>query len=151
LLFTKQQDGRRQEREDSFAFGEKTGCRRGYSGGREEEDMFQEFLNREIFRNRVEDYLVFLVVLVAGIVIVTIFKRIVLGRLKQWAKTTTWNIDEFIVDIIRNMVVPIAYYGMFFLASKNLAIPPVLERVIEIAGMLLIAFLSAQALIADLY
>jgi small-conductance mechanosensitive channel len=110
--------------------------------------MFQEFLNREIFRNRVEDYLVFLAVLVAGIVIITIFKRVVLGRLKQWAKSTNWNIDEFVVDIIRNMVVPIAYYGMFFLASKNLAIPPVLERIIEMAGMVLIAFLSAQALIA---
>jgi len=112
------------------------------------DEMFQEFLSREIFRNRVEDYLVFLVVLVAGIVIITIFKRVVLGRLKQWAKTTSWNIDEFIVDIIRKMVVPIAYYGMFFLASKNLAIPPILERVIEMAGMVLIAFLSAQALIA---
>ncbi len=110
--------------------------------------MFQEFLNREIFRNRVADYLVFLAILVAGIVIITIFKRFVLGRLKQWAKTTTWDIDEFIVDIVRKMLVPIAYYGMFFLASKNLAIPPVLERVIEIAGMVLVAFLSAQALIA---
>ncbi|MDX1815373.1 MAG: mechanosensitive ion channel family protein [Thermodesulfobacteriota bacterium] len=110
--------------------------------------MFQEFLNRKIFQNRVEDYLVFLLVLVAGIVIITVFKRVVLRRLKQWAKTTTWNIDEFIVDIIRKMVVPIAYYGVFFLASKNLAIPPVMERVIEMAGMLLIAFLAAQALIA---
>ena len=110
--------------------------------------MFQEFLSREIFRNRVADYLVFLVVLVVGIVIITIFKRLVLGRLKQWAKTTTWDIDEFIVDIVRKMLVPIAYYGMFFLASKNLAIPPVLERVIEMAGMVLVAFLSAQALIA---
>jgi len=110
--------------------------------------MFQEFLNREIFQNRVADYLVFLIVLVAGIVIITIFKRVVLGRLKRWAKTTTWNIDEFIIDIIRKMLVPIAYYGVFLLASKNLALPRLLERAIEVAGMVLVAFLSAQALIA---
>jgi len=134
---------------DVLAVGEKTGCPYGPSRGHKEgADMFQEFLSREIFRNRVADYLVFLVVLVVGIVIITIFKRLVLGRLKQWAKTTTWDIDEFIVDIVRKMLVPIAYYGMFFLASKNLAIPPVLERVIEMAGMVLVAFLSAQALIA---
>jgi small-conductance mechanosensitive channel len=101
-----------------------------------------------MFQNRVADYLVFLIVLVAGIVIVTIFKRVVLGRLKRWAKTTTWNIDEFIIDIIRKMLVPIAYYGVFFLAVKNLVIPRVLERAIEVAGMVLVAFLSAQALIA---
>ncbi|MGB3400937.1 MAG: hypothetical protein WBA34_12290, partial [Candidatus Deferrimicrobiaceae bacterium] len=108
--------------------------------------MFQEFLSREIFQNRIADYLAFLIVLVAGIVIITIFKRVVLGRLKRWTKTTTWNIDEFIIDIIRKMLVPIAYYGVFFLASKNLVIPRVLERAIEMAGMVLVAFLSAQAL-----
>ena len=110
--------------------------------------MFQEFLNREIFQNRVADYLAFLIVLVAGIVIITIFKRVVLGRLKRWARTTSWNIDEFIVDILRKMVVPIAYYGVFFLAVKNLVLPGFLERAIEVAGMVLVAFLSAQALIA---
>lgn len=110
--------------------------------------MFQSFLNRELFQNRVADYLVFLVVLVAGVVIVTIFKRVVLRRLKRWSQTTTWNIDEFIVDILRNMVVPIAYYGVFFLAVKKLVIPGILERAIEVAGMVLVAFLAAQALIA---
>jgi small-conductance mechanosensitive channel len=149
LLFTKPQTGRRPEREDSPAVGEKTGGPRGPSRGHEEgADMFQEFLSREIFRNRVVDYLVFLIVLVAGIMIITIFKRVVLGRLKRWAKTTTWNIDEFIIDIIGKMVVPIAYYGVFFLAVKNLVLPGFLERAIGVAGMVLVAFLSAQALIA---
>jgi small-conductance mechanosensitive channel len=110
--------------------------------------MFQEFLNREFFQNRVADYLVFLIVLVAGIVIVTLFQRIVLARLKRWAKTTAWNIDEFIVDIVRKMLVPIAYYGVFFLAVNHLALPRILDRIIGVAGMVLVAFLSAQALIA---
>ena len=110
--------------------------------------MFQEILNREYFQNRVADYLVFLIVLVAGIVIVMLFQRIVLGRLKRWAKTTTWNIDEFIIDIVRKMLVPIAYYGVFFLAVGHLALPRVLGRIIGVAGVVLVAFLSAQALIA---
>ncbi len=110
--------------------------------------MFQEFLSREIFQNRVSDYLVSLIILVAGIVIITIFKRVVLGRMKRWTQSTTWNIDEFIVDIIRKMLVPIAYYGMFMLAVKNLAIPGFLERAIGVAGIILVVFLTAQALIA---
>ena len=110
--------------------------------------MFQEFLNREIFQNRVADYLVSLIILVAGIVIVTIFKRVVLGRLKRWTQTTTWNIDEFIVDIIRNMVVPLAYYGVFLLAVKNLTLTRFLERAIEVTGIILVVFLAAQSLIA---
>ncbi|MDH3383827.1 MAG: mechanosensitive ion channel family protein, partial [Deltaproteobacteria bacterium] len=110
--------------------------------------MYQEFLNRQIFQNRVADYLVFLIILVAGIVIITIFKRVVLGRLKRWAKTTSWNIDEFIVDIVRNMLVPLAYYGVFLLAVKNLTFTRFLERAIEVFGIFLVVFLSAQVLIA---
>ncbi len=110
--------------------------------------MLQEILSREIFANRVADYLVFLIVLAAGIVIITLFKRVVLGRLKRWAQATTWKIDEFIIDVVRKMLVPIAYYGVFFLASKNLALPPGLDRAIGVLGMVLVAFLSAQALIA---
>jgi small-conductance mechanosensitive channel len=109
--------------------------------------MFQEFLNREVFQNRVADYLVFLIVLLAGGLVITIFKRVVLARLKRWAKTTTWNIDEFLVDIMRNMVVPLAYYGVFFLAAKNLTLPRILERGIEVVWIMLVVFLSAQALI----
>jgi len=110
--------------------------------------MLNAFLNQEYFRNRISDYLVFLVLMTAGIVIITFFKRVVLGRLKRWSQTTAWNIDEFIIDILRKMVVPVAYYGVFYFAVKKLVIPEFLERAIEVAGMVLVAFLAAQALIA---
>jgi len=110
--------------------------------------MLHEFWNQEYFRNRVVDYLVSLIILVAGIVIITLFKRVVLRRLKRWTQTTTWNIDEFIIDIIQNMLVPLAYYGVFFLAVQNLTLPRFLEKAIGVAGMILVAFLAAQTLIA---
>ena len=110
--------------------------------------MLHALLNQEYFRNRISDYLVSLIILVAGVLVITIFKKVVLGRLKRWSQTTTWNIDEFIVDIMRKMVVPLAYYGVFFLAVKNLTLTPFLGRAIEVVGIFLIVYLSAQALIA---
>ncbi len=110
--------------------------------------MVHSILNEAYFGNRVLDYLVFLIVMAAGIAAITLFRRIVLTRLKRWSQATTWNIDEFIVDITRKMLVPLAYYGVFFLAVNRLTLTRFLERAIEVVGLILVAFLSAQALIA---
>jgi small-conductance mechanosensitive channel len=112
------------------------------------ETMLHEFLNQEYFRNRVADYLVFLVLLGAGIVLITVIKRVVLWRLRRWAETTTTKIDDFIIDVFRKMLIPLAYYGVFFLAVKNLALNRFLERAIEVAGIFLLTFLVAQFLMA---
>jgi small-conductance mechanosensitive channel len=112
------------------------------------ETMLHEFLNQEYFGNRVANYLVFLALLGAGIVLVSIIKKVVLRRLRRWADTTTTKIDDFIIDVFRKMLVPLAYYGVFFLAVKNLALDRFLEKAIEVAGIFLLTFLVAQFLIA---
>jgi small-conductance mechanosensitive channel len=112
------------------------------------ETMLHEFLNQEYFQNRVADYLVFLALLGAGIVLVTVIKKVALRRLRRWAETTTTKIDDFIIDVFRKMFVPLAYYGVFFLAVTNLALNRFLEKAIEVAGIFLLTFLVAQFLMA---
>ena len=111
--------------------------------------MLPGILNQEVFRNRVADYLVFAAILFGGFLIVTTLKRMILWRLRRWAETTVTKVDDFLIDIFRKMLVPLAYYGVFFLAAKNLILNPFLEKVIEVAGIFLIAFLAAQFLVAS--
>ncbi|KRT73415.1 MAG: MscS Mechanosensitive ion channel [Deltaproteobacteria bacterium CSP1-8] len=111
--------------------------------------MLPGILNQEVFRNRVADYLVFTAILIGGFLIIRTLKRMILWRLRRWAETTVTKVDDFLIDIFRKMVVPLAYYGVFFLAAKNLNLNPFPERVIEVAGIFLIAFLVAQFLVAS--
>jgi len=111
--------------------------------------MLPGILNQEVFRNRVADYLVFTAILIGGFLIITTLKRMILWRLRRWAETTVTKVDDFLIDIFRKMLVPLAYYGVFFLAAKNLNLNPFPERVIEVAGIFLIAFLVAQFLVAS--
>jgi len=111
--------------------------------------MLPGILNQEVFRNRVADYLVFAAILIGGFLIIRTLKRMILWRLRRWAETTVTKVDDFLIDIFRKMVVPLAYYGVFFLAAKNLNLNPFPERVIEVAGIFLIAFLVAQFLVAS--
>jgi small-conductance mechanosensitive channel len=111
--------------------------------------MLSDILNQEYFHNRVADYLVFAIILVAGFVVVTLFRRVVLWRMRRWAETTTTKIDDFLVDIFRKMLVPLAYYGVFYLAAGNLNLNRFLERGFEVAGIFLLTVLVAQFLIAS--
>lgn len=110
--------------------------------------MLQDLLNQEYFRNRVADYLVFLGLLAAGFVIVTLVRRILLWRLRKWAAATATKVDDFIIDVFRKMLVPLAYYGVFFLAAQHLALSRFLDKAIEVAGVFLVTFLIAQFLVA---
>jgi small-conductance mechanosensitive channel len=110
--------------------------------------MLHEFLNQEYFRNRVADYLVFLALFGAGIILLTIFKRVILTRLRRLAESTSTKVDVFIIDVIQKMLLPLAYFGAFFLAAKNLTLGRFLEKAIEIAGIFLLTFLIAQLLMA---
>ncbi len=111
--------------------------------------MLPEILNQEVFRNRVADYLVFAAILFGGFLIITTLKRMILWRLRRWAEMTVTRVDDFLIDIFRKMLVPLAYYGVLFLAAKNLILNHFLERVIEVAWIFLIAFLAAQFLVAS--
>jgi small-conductance mechanosensitive channel len=111
--------------------------------------MLSDILKQEYFHNRVADYLVFAIILVAGFVAVTLFRRVVLWRLQRWSETTTTKIDDFFIDIFRKLLVPLAYYGVLFLAAGNLNLNRFLERGLEVGGILLLTVLVAQFLIAS--
>ena len=111
--------------------------------------MLSDFLSQEYFGNHVANYLVFLAILAAGFVGVALFRRVVLWRLRRWTETTVTKIDDFLIDIFRKMLVPLAYYGVFYMAAGNLNLPRFLERGLEVTGIFLLTVLVAQFLIAS--
>lgn len=110
--------------------------------------MLRDFLTLECYGNSVQSYLVFLGMLAAGILVVAALKKIVLRRVHRWAETTESRVDDLVVDIIRKMVVPLAYYGVFVLATEHLALNPSLAKAIDVAGIFLLTLLVSQFLIA---
>ena len=106
--------------------------------------MFGDALNSVVFHNRLVDYLACLLFVLVGILAVSIFKRIVLSRLKAWASRTRTTIDVFAVDVFRKSLVPLAYYGIVYLSVRTLTLSPFLNRAIEVAGILLLTVVAIQ-------
>ncbi len=110
--------------------------------------MLQDVLNQEFLRNRVSDYAVFLAILLGGVIAVQFLRWAVLHRLRVLAEQTATTFDDFLIAIFRKMLLPLGYYGVFYLASTTLVLSPFLEKAIHIGGVVLLTFLAVQFLIA---
>lgn len=101
--------------------------------------MFREIINYVFLGNRVLDYAIFVLMFFVGLSLVKIFKRIILKRLKKLAKKTKTTIDDFLINVIEKTVVPLLYYGVFYVSVNFLSLHVYFKKTVDILGM---AFLT---------
>jgi small-conductance mechanosensitive channel len=106
-----------------------------------------EILQQTFFQNRVVDYLVSIGVFLAGIAAITIIKSIFLHRLKSWSKKTATTIDDFLIRIIEKKLVPLLYFGLFYLAFKTLTLSPSVIKTLDISGLVVLTYFSLRLIL----
>jgi len=110
--------------------------------------MIQEFLQREFYHNRISEYLVCLAIIVVGIVVVRVVEVLALRRMKAWAATTPSTLDYFLIDRIHRTGAPLAYIGIAHTSLRVLTLSPRLERVIDMAGVVLLTLIATVFTVA---
>lgn len=110
--------------------------------------MFSDVLQRSFLQNSVLDYVIFLAAFLIGILIIKIIKSIVLHRLKAWSKKSATTIDDFLIQIIEEKLIPLLYLGVFYLSFKNLTLTPDVTNVIDIAAAIILTYFGLRLIIA---
>jgi small-conductance mechanosensitive channel len=110
--------------------------------------MLSELLDKTFFQNSVSAYLSVVGAFVIGIVIIQIIKRIVMHRLKAWSRKTATTIDDFFIGVINSKLIPVLYFGIFYLSVKSLKITPVINKTINIAGVVILTFFGVRLIVA---
>jgi len=100
----------------------------------------KELLNQTYFGNTIEAYAIALGIFILGILILTIFKKIILSRLKKWSETTETKLDDLLIKGIEKSILPVLYLIIFYLAVDYLSLPPSVEKAIGIGAVILITF-----------
>ena len=103
--------------------------------------MIGEILQREFYHNRLSDYLVCLAIILGGILAVRVVGALAFKRLKAWAEKSPSAYDNFLVGRIRGTGIPLAYLAIVQASLRVLTLSPPLERVIDMAGIVLMTFL----------
>jgi len=104
----------------------------------------EELLKETYWGNTILQYLIAAGFFVGGIIIVTIFKTIILIRLKKLAEKTKTSVDDFIIVGIQKSIVPILFYGSLYIALRTLNLSPEVSNILNIASVFVITFFAIR-------
>jgi len=107
-------------------------------------EMIQEGLQGTFLGNRIMDYCISILLFVAAVLAIKIVQRLVISRLKRWAEKTATTLDDFLVGLVQNIVVPLAYFGAFYIGIKALSLPGPLKKGIDVLAMAVLTFCAAR-------
>lgn len=106
--------------------------------------MIQKFIEETFLGNRILDYLIFVMLFLVGSLAIKTFQYFLLRRLKKWAAKTATTLDDFLVETIRSTLLPLAYFGVFYLGVNTLNLDPLLKKIIDIIGTAVLTLFAAH-------
>ena len=106
--------------------------------------MLNELLQKTFFENTVLSYIIVAVVIVVGLLIMKIISSVVIRALHRWAQKTTSTLDDFIIETLKKNAVPLMYYGVFYVATRNLVLPSALAKGIDVVGIIMLTLFSIR-------
>ena len=109
--------------------------------------MFHDFLQREFLNNPIQDYFICIAIFLIGILAIRVFRKILLIRLKEWTKQTATTVDDFLIHTAEKQLLPLFYFGVFYLGMQALTLNPALNKVINVLGLILLTVLGVRFLL----
>ncbi|MCB0487815.1 MAG: mechanosensitive ion channel family protein [Cyclobacteriaceae bacterium] len=78
------------------------------------------FLETEYYGNTIESYLICVGMILGGMLIIRLFRKGILTKLKKWATTTETNFDDYVVSGVERFILPMLNVGVMYFAIKYL-------------------------------
>ena len=98
------------------------------------------FYYGNIFGNPITDYIIALGIFIAGIIIVKVFEKILLKKLKTLADKTATTVDDFIVAGIEKSAVPLLYFASLFIAVRYLNLSDTAKEILFATSTVIVTF-----------
>lgn len=105
-----------------------------------------ELLGQTYFNNTVADYLIALGIIVIGLIILQIFRRMVLKALKRWSERTETTYDDLFVKAVERFGLPALNFLVIYWGITYLTLLPKVSRVVEVATAAVMAFFLIRLL-----
>jgi small-conductance mechanosensitive channel len=110
--------------------------------------MNYEFLTLTFLGNSVQDYLIAFGIFIGSMIGLLIVKVVILNKLRKWAGKTSSSLDNFLVQLLSQKIMPPLYYGAFFISTLELNLNARLEKTLEIIGIILVTFFAVRFALA---
>lgn len=105
-----------------------------------EMNEINKILERTYFQNSVQNYLIALGIIVVGLLLIKIFKRFILIKIRKLAEHTETSIDDYVIQSIERFGIPALTISVFYFAISYLTLSARIERVLHVATTVAITF-----------
>ena len=102
--------------------------------------FMNDFLSRVYFDNTVQDYIIALSVILGGILILAVFKKVILKRLERWAERTESTLDNFLLNGLEKFALPALNFFIIYAGINYLTLSDKADKVIRVAVAVLITY-----------
>lgn len=104
----------------------------------------EELLDRKYFNNTVQEYITAASILVVGMLLLMIFRRLILKSVARLVAKSESTYDDIIFAEMKRFVLPIAGTAVMYWSLKTLTLSPKVEKVLTVAISVVIAFLIVR-------
>jgi small-conductance mechanosensitive channel len=111
-------------------------------------ESIEEILSTEILGNTVLEYGISLCIFIGLLIVVLIIHKILIRRLKKLTASTENILDDTLITLIKKNLIPLLYFGAFYLAALYLKYSPAIKKILNIIGIGLFAVLIIRFSIA---
>ncbi len=101
----------------------------------------KEILAYEYFHNTVQEYLISLGIILAGLALIRFFKSYVLSRAILWSQRTKTHFDDFVIGSVKRFGVPAMYYMAIYIGLEYLNLTQRAHNILKIATTLVVTLL----------
>ncbi|MBB6611207.1 mechanosensitive ion channel family protein [Pontibacter sp. Tf4] len=110
----------------------------------------QDFLNRVYLHNTIQDYLIAAGIILIGSLLITIFRKSVLSRLRAWTENTHTRFDNFVVSSFSRFGIPALHIIVIYIGLNYLKFTALANRILIIATTVAITFLVIRFITSSL-
>ena len=99
-----------------------------------------DILSQRYFDNTVQDYLIALGIILGGILVLAVFKKIILSGLEKWADRTETSLDNFVINAIEKFALPALNFFIIYVGINYLILSENADKIVKIVVAVLITF-----------
>lgn len=108
--------------------------------------IIDQLKNYQWLGNTAYDYLLAAVIFVGLLIVLKLFQVLILSRLKKLAEKTKTEFDDILIEIFRKIKPPFYFLVALYFSIKALALPDVVNTVVNVAFIVVLVYEVIRAL-----
>ncbi len=104
------------------------------------------FMDKVVLGNSLAAYLLAIAILIGGILLTQIVRRVVMHQLRHWVTRSASDLDDRLLRIVEKPLVGVLYLGSFYVSIGNLTLHPILDDAITFICVIIATILGISLL-----